>query len=475
MPSLTGLVNSRQDSQGQEFAPEFERLQHADAPSSAPERVLGAKRTLVEFLCVAGPKIAAGAGQLLANLLLIRRLGPEHAGVLFVCITAIILSDAVLGSSLDIAVLKLATSREGRELSSTLRIQKAALMGKVLSCILLAVPILVFSQAISERLFHQFSDVRLLILALTGLLGLLILRSVQAYFQISRRFRLYGMTDLLHSLAKYGGIGILLAVGVKLPLKYLVVYACGPLLLGIVLLLTLIRPVVVAPFSWATLTELWWSFRWYLGSGAAASINTRMDVLLLSAAAGAAQAGLFSAAQVICMPIQLIGMYLAVVFAPRIMPLWEQGRLSHIYHRFQFWTIAGAVVIQGLAILLVGRLSALILPPAYRSTTAIILLLLPSALTALINFPWSVSLLMFAHPRFLLVFELTALPVLGLLYRVMCNWQGAIGAATVTSGFAIVKTIVYQLLASRTAKTKPAPRQQMTLVYGDTATADSSA
>jgi len=448
-----GLVKSRPDFNGQEFAPQPEGFERAYSSSSASE--LGPKKAIGEFVCVAGPKIAAGGGQLLANLLLIRRLGPAHAGVLFVCITAIILSDAVLGSSLDIAVLKLATSGEGRKASTSLRIQKAALVGKVLSCFLLAIPVLIFSHAISERLFQQFSDPRYLVLALSGLLGLLMVRSAQTYFQIAGRFRLYGITDLLHSLAKYGGIGILLAFGAKIPVEYLTVYACGPLLVGIVLLLTLIRPVVMARFSWVTLTELWWSFRWYLGSAAAASINTRMDVLLLAAAAGATQAGLFSAAQVICMPIQLIGMYLAVVFAPRIMPLWEQGRLAPIYHRFQFCTIAGAIVIQGLAILLVGKLSVLILPPAYRGATAIILFLLPSALTALINFPWTVSLLMFAHPRFLLVFELTALPVLALLYRAVCSRQGALGAATVTSGFAIVKTVIYQLLASRTARSKP--------------------
>ena len=422
------------------------------------------KGTLAEFLWVAAPKIAAGGGQLLANLLLVRRLGPENAGVLFVCITAIMLSDAVLGSSLDIAVLKLATSGAGREPRASLQIQKAALLGKVLSCFLLAVPILVFSQAISARLFHQFSDARLLMLSLISLFGLLILRSVQTYFQVSRQFTLYGATDLLHSLAKYGGVAVLLAIGVRTPLGLLTVFACGPLLVGIVLLLTITRPMLTARFSRVALIELWHSFKWYFASGAAASINTRVDVLLLSVAAGTAQAGLFSAAQVICMPVQLLGMYLAVVFAPRIMPLWEQGRLSGVYHKFQTYAIAGAFVAYGLALLLVGRLSALVLPSTYRGTTTIILLLLPSALTALINFPWTVSLLMFAHPRFLLAFELAALPVLVVLYRIISAREGAIGAAAVTSGFAIIKTIAYQVLASRTAKSRPisaAPTEQV--------------
>jgi len=424
---------------------------------------------------VAAPKIAAGGAQLLANLFLVRRLGPENAGVLFVCITAIMLSDAVLGSSLDIAVLKLATSGAGRVEAASLRIQKAALSGKVFGCVILTTILLPFSQAISTRLFHQFSDVRLLILSLVALFGLLILRSVQTYFQVSRRFKLYGAADLLHSLAKYGGVGAFLALGVKSPLGFLIVLACGPLCVGIVFLLTIARPMVTAPFSWAALTELWHGFKWYFASGAAASINTRMDVLLLSAAAGTAQAGLFSAAQVICMPVQLIGMYLAVVFAPRIMPLWEQGRLSRVYHTFQVWIITAALVMNGLAFLLVGKLSALLLPPSYRGTTTIILLLLPAALTALINFPWTVSLLMFAHPRFLLCFELASLPVLAVLYRLISRDHGALGAAAVTSGFALVKTIIYQVLASRTAKSKPVPARQVEVVLDSLAAEATSA
>jgi O-antigen/teichoic acid export membrane protein len=381
----------------------------------------------------------------------------------------------MLGSSLDIAVLKLATSRSGRDPAASLRIQKAALMGKLLGCIALATPILVFSHAISKQLFHQFSDVRLLILSLISLFGLLILRSVQTYFQVFRRFRLYGAADLLHSLAKYGGVGVFLALGVKAPLEFLLVYAGGPLCVGAVMLLTIARPIMTAPFSWSTLTELWRSFKWYLASGAAGSINTRMDVLLLSAAAATAQAGLFSAAQVVCMPFQLVGMYLAVVFTPRIMQLWEQGRLPDIYHRFQAWTIAGAVVIEGLAILLAGKLSALLLPPSYRGTTVIILLLLPSALTALINFPWTIPLLMFAHPRFLVAFEVAALPVLVVLYWLIASWHGAIGAAAVTSGFAVVKTIIYQVLASRTAQSKPESIRDLELVPDGIAASAASA
>jgi O-antigen/teichoic acid export membrane protein len=418
-------------------------------------------RAFSDFLWVAIPKIAAGGGQLLTNLLLIRYLGPDRSGVVFVCITAIILSDAVLGSALDVAVLKLATSRAGRDPLASLAIQKAALIGKTLGCAALATPIILFASPISMMLFHKESDVRLLLLSLIGLFALLILRSVQTFFQVLGRFTMYGAADILHSLAKYGGVGVLLALGQATPLTVLLFYAFGPLAVGLALLLTSSREIVSSTFSWRALSELWSAVKWYLGSAAAASTNTRMDILFLSALAGTAEAGRFSAAQVLIMPVQLIGMYLGVVFAPRIMPLWEQGRLSPIYHRFQFWTIVASLAIYGLAVLSASKASAILLPSSYRGSPALLLLLLPAALTALINFPWTVSLLMFAHPRTLLVLELTALPILVILYRIFAASHGAFGVAAVTSGFAIVKTMIYQTLASRAIRLGPTRNQEV--------------
>jgi hypothetical protein len=59
---------------------------------------------------------------------------------------------------------------------------------------------------------------------------------------------------------------------------------------------------------------------------------------------------------------------------------------------------------------------------------------------------------MFTHPRLLLVMEVCAFPVLLLLYRWLIGTHGATGAAVVTSGHALVKTAVYQILAARSVR-----------------------
>src|SRR4051794_24670858 len=92
-------------------------------------------QSAAEFALVAVPK-ALGAGiQLFVNILLLRVLGPEISGVLFVCISSVLLGDAVLGSALDLAVLRLATGRNSGRGQTALAVQKAAVLLKLAGCI----------------------------------------------------------------------------------------------------------------------------------------------------------------------------------------------------------------------------------------------------------------------------------------------------------------------------------------------------
>jgi O-antigen/teichoic acid export membrane protein len=408
-----------------------------------------------EFLWVAAPKVLSAAAQLVVNLLLVRQLGPELSGIVFVCITAILLSDALLGSALDVAVLRLATAQRAWDAPDALETQLAAVLLKLTGCVALGIPILIWARPLGRILFHSEGNSHLLWLSVAALFGLLLLRSVQARFQVSRWFVMYGLTDLLHSCVKFGGIGLMLGIHQVTPASVLALYVAGPLSVSLVMLATASRDILTARLSKPAIGRLFNLFKWYAGGAAAGSITSRMDIFLVSSFAGSRQAGLFSAAQTFTLPFQMIGMYLGIVFAPRIMPLWEKGRLLPAYRRFQIAVIVLCVICYAIVLAAAPASRTSLLPPSFKGTGVLVLLLLPSSLAALVNFPWTVSFLMFSYPRFLMFFDACAFAVLGLIYWQCIIRYGAVGAAVVTSVFALLKTTVLQLLAIATLKRHP--------------------
>lgn len=403
-----------------------------------------------EFLWVAVPKLLSAVLQLAINLLVQRQLGPELSGIVFVCITGILLCDAVLGSALDVAVLRLATGHLAR--AEALQVQKAAVILKLWGCVLLGVPIVASSPGLSRLLFHNQENASLLPLSVGALFSLLLLRSVQTRFQVSRSFRWYGAVDLLHSCVKFGGIGLLLGLHAVTPFAVLGLYMAGPLLVSLVMLCTASRDMLLAPVSKPAVWRLLTLFRWYAGAAIAGSVTSRMDIFLVATFAGSRQAGLFSAAQNFTLPFQLLGMYLGVVFAPRIMPLLEQRRLLRLYGKVQLALRVASGAIYLLALAGTSAISGRLLPASFGDIAVLVLLLLPASLMALLSFPLTVSILMFSHPRFLMLLDTCAVAVLGLLYWQCALGYGAMGAAAVTSAFAVFKTALMQRLVTATLK-----------------------
>ncbi len=395
------------------------------------------------------PKATGAALQLILSLALLRYLGPDQFGVLAVCLSVIILSDAVLGAAFDTAVLRQAPLYCDEGPTRSLQVQQAGLLLKPLCGLVAAVPLVLFSSRLSTLLFQRRGSKTLLYLSALSVLGLLVLRSVQTHFQVNRKFSRYGTSDLLHNSVRYGGTALLLAIHAATPVRVVALYAAAPVIIALTLLAVMARPLLLAPVSTRAIGEVLGLIKSYLPTAAVGSITTRMDLLFVTSLASVAQAGIFAAAQTMILAPQMIGMYLAVVFAPRIMPLWKAGQLRPVYRRFQRFAILGCCAAYIVALATMSRFVAWLMPASFRSATSVALVLLPSSLTAFMNFPWTVSFLLFLKPRFLLKFDLIALPILAVGYAAMVPAYGAAGAAAVTTAYALIKTTALQKAANK--------------------------
>ena len=395
------------------------------------------------------PKVAASALQLAATLLLARALQPEGFGPLAVCLTIILLTDGIVGSAIDSGVVKLATLCASSHSVRSLEIQKAALAGKFLAVVAIGVPVLIVSPQLTAVLFQTTAPPILLPLAVLASVSLMLLRSVQTHLQLTGRFLFYGLADTAQAGLKVIGVGLLLFFDRATAALALGWYAAAPLLVAVVLLASVARGIATARFSFDALKAVASTVGWYVGAGAVGSITSRVDVFFVSTIAGAASAGLFSAAQILVMPFWLVGTYLSVAFAPRVMPLWQSGELRSVYARFQTRALLACIAIFLIALVAAEPVTRWLLPPSFHETGGLALALLPASLAGLLIFPWTVSFLLFTSPRLLFACDLVALPVLFVSYRAAVGWRGATGAAIVTAGYALVKAAVLQLVAWR--------------------------
>jgi O-antigen/teichoic acid export membrane protein len=319
----------------------------------------------------------------------------------------------------------------------------------------LAVPVVVFARPLSVMLFQEAQGESYLALTIAALVGMLALRSAQMHFQVHGRFTPYGVTDLLNTVLRFGGIATLLLLAVPSTWQVLAFFAFAPIAVTVGILLVSARPLISSAFSTAALSELAATVKWYMATAATGTLISRMDIFLVSAIASVSEAGILSAAQAIALVPQLVGTYIAVVFSPRIMPMWQAGTLKPLYQRFQFAISGVALLAFAIAWFAVSGISDLIFPAAFARSGEAILVLLPAGLAALVNFPLTILLVLFLRPKFLLVMDCVLLPLLVATYLWVIPRYGAIGAAAVTSVSALLKTGIMQTLAWRLLSSQP--------------------
>lgn len=408
------------------------------------------RKNLGEILWVAIPKIAAGALQLLFNFLFLQQFGPETFGVLSVCTTAILLIDAICGSAVDMGVVRLAPVYRSSDVTRSIQIQQAALFVKPVILSVLAIPLVLQSDFLHSQLFKgTYVGTSVLLFTFLAVIGLVVLRSIQTHFQVEQNFRAYGMTDLVQNTIRYGGVALLLWSRNATAERILALYAAAPLIASMTILQTSARQLLLTRFNYGALTELVGVIKWYVASTGIGSLVSRMDLFFVSSFSGIHQAGLFSAGQVVALIPQLLGMYASVVFSSKVMDLYQKKKLGPLYRKFQVLVVFSSIVLYLLLLLSQSLLKSLVLPVAYQESLPVILVLVPAGLCSLVNFPWTIPTLLFLRPRFLFIFDLSFLPALCALYVFAAKEYGAFGVAVVTTGFALVKALAYQIVCWR--------------------------
>ena len=413
------------------------------------------KRGLIEFLCVALPKILGGVCTIGLNLILLRHLDVEDFGIYSLCVAGILLADAIVGSAIDLGVMRLAPMHRLTDPERSLSIEKSAFYIKLCMVGALSIMLGLWAGPLGRIVFHRSGDANLIWIACGGAMSMLMLRSALAHLQVSRRFGLYGLFDLIHAVLKFGGIAVLLVLfpGHVSPGSLLTFFMIGPVAVFLVFLATEGR-VFFRRFACQrqAAVELLGFVKWFLLTFAVTSTVARLDVFLITFLTDIHEVGIFSGGYIFTLIPELLGSYMAVVLSPRVMPYLREGRFCSFFQKFQSACIVGAIGIYIAALCMMGWIGQYLLPEDFARSSHIILILLPGALAAMITFPLTISFLMFVRPNFLLKLEIATLPFMAVAYGWAIPTHGAVGAAMVTSGFRVFKAAVSQRVAWKLAR-----------------------
>lgn len=397
---------------------------------------------LYQAACVAVPKGLGGVLAVVLNGLLLVRMTPVEFGVYMICVTLVTLGDAVLGSAIDMSSIKLASAYRLHDMRRAVAVEQWAAVLKIALTTAVLAAVLPLASTISPALFHR-DDPALLTLVLAVAAGVLLMRSISAHLQLRQRFGAYAGLELLAQAMRAMGIGAVLLWFEPTAMTLTWAAAGGTVV-------ALVAGVRIARLHWQPLDLRWAEgadfvrhLRWMLATFAFSSLLARMDLLLLTPWSTMEQVGIFAAAQVFASIPEMLGMWLAVVFSPRVAPARLNGTLRHLMNRVQL-ALAGIAALVILATWVVVQWGTQWLPPGYAGSTDVLMPLVLGALAGMLALPVTVPFLMFTKPGFILTYDLVTLPILLLAYYWAIGHSGAVGAAWVSGGSRIIKAAVLQ-------------------------------
>ncbi|MBM3226433.1 MAG: hypothetical protein FJZ47_21935 [Candidatus Tectomicrobia bacterium] len=294
------------------------------------------KTFVIECLLVAFPKMVSGAGTTLVQLILLRYLGPEHYGMYALCVTGIVLADGVLGSALDLGIVRLVPQYRTTQPDRALALEQTALLVKCVLAAGVCLLLLLGAEPVSQRLFQHAGTAHLLYLSGGAVFALLLLRSGLVHLQVESKFAWYGGLDLVHNLLRFGGIALLLGTAQVTPGAVLACFVLAPVGALLLCLGAFERRMWTRRSrSPGVVKELLSVVHWSLLTFSVGTVLSRLDVFVLTMQSSMTQVGLFSGGSTVALIPELLGTYLGVVLGPRIIPYCQAGRFFPFFRRFQ--------------------------------------------------------------------------------------------------------------------------------------------
>lgn len=372
-------------------------------------------------------------------------------GLASFCLSYLLAIDALLGAAIDLGIARQTTvCKLGPPIH---RLEKAGIVWKgcIGAAVLLALT--VTGEFIGERFFSNRNAGATLQLWAAAATVMLLIRSLQFYFQSRHMFRAYGLTDFSHTVLRLTVLGAAVSAQGATPSLVMLCYlGAGGLILTLAILLlrrgaawsaSRIRP--------RDLVQVWTEAKPAMASSGLGIVITRMDLFFLAALTGPEPLAIYSAALTVAMIPEIVASYVSPVFLPRIQPACADGTIGHTLQRINhavYW-VCGAGLIAG--VFLSPVLLSTVAGQRYAPSGALLPVLLAGTVSISTIFPVTLNFLLLRNPRIVFLIDAVALPVLAAVYWFAIPAYGIAGAAWAMAAYRFGRATILQFMAHRIA------------------------
>ncbi|MGH9628881.1 MAG: lipopolysaccharide biosynthesis protein [Bryobacteraceae bacterium] len=407
----------------------------------------------MDTLSVVAPKLASALSLVLLNLYAIQWLEPASYGAFGLCLTFLVLFETIAGAALDIGVLREAPLlREPGVLGMSAPERSAVVLKLGMSAIMLCLAVL-FGDAIAGLFFQQSDAGGIPIAVVFAGAGILLARSVQVSFQVSRRFYLFGAADLTHTLLRMLFVCGAIAAGYTSVAFLLIAYGAAAFLAGCSFGAVLFKKALHQ--SWFDRAEIEKLGRYSGGVLAVGGISTLLasvDVFLLAVLGTPSELGLYRAALTLALLPELAGSCLSQFFGPYVAVYCRDRIFYRLFLNVQGGLLAASILLLLAGVQFIRPMLELLFPEKYAASIDVIVLLLPAGLAGFVLFPLIVNFLAFYSLRSILIVDVALAPLLiaGCWYA--ATHGGLSQVAIVVSAVRVTKAIVLFLISARLAR-----------------------
>jgi O-antigen/teichoic acid export membrane protein len=406
------------------------------------------KSDTVDLLWVAAPKGLAGVTTLVLHLLAMRQLDPAAYGVFGLALTFLIVLEGFAGSSLDMSVLREAPLWHTSGKFGFSPLERTALLMKGLLCAVICLAAFLVPSSLQTAFFRGADSTGVLQATAVGAAGILLLRSVQVNFQVSRCPRWFALSDLANTVLRLSFVWIVIQLGLRSPAALVASYAAASwIVLGVFAPLVLRASVPACWLDRAKFRQLASYGTGVLLVGGLSTLLTSLDMFALGLRGSPEQTGFYRAALTIALIPEFAGNCIAQAFAGRIARDASSPVLARYFtkvHATLLLACVGVWTLTAAFFPFAGRL----LPEQYVNAIPVIRVLLPAGLAGLFAFPILVNYLAFYSLRTIFLLDCILAPLLVAAYYFGAP-QGAITVAIITSCARVSKAAGLYAAASR--------------------------